>query len=126
MATPHGRIKLTWIDNILQLEGFGPFNEEGIVIALEDIQSKILHRPDSKKVWQRLDMLNYETIGSPKVMRVIGHSYLWSFSHGCNAIATVYSNVIQKAMLLDFKSETNTNMGLFEQKEDALEWLAAQ
>lgn len=126
MAAPHGHTKHVWLGNTLQIECFGPFNEEASIIALDTMQSAILERIDKLPFWQRIDILNYETIGSPKVMRMIGHSYLWSFSQGCNAIATVYSNHIQKTMLVDFTAETNANIKGFDNQESAVEWLKDQ
>ena len=126
MTAPHGHTTHVWLDHILQIKCFGPFNEEASAIALETMQSVTLEQVSNLSFWQRLDILNYDAMGSPKVMRIFGHSYLWSFSQGCNAIAIVYSNYLQKTMLSDFVAETNTNLKGFDNKESAFEWLKDQ
>jgi hypothetical protein len=126
MAEPHGHATIDWIGNLLQVKPFGPFNEEGLASVLTQMQDITLANAKNGTYWQRLDILHQETLGSPKVMRMIGHSYLWCFSQGCQAIATVYSTQIQKAILLDFIEETQTNMKGFDNRQDADNWLKEQ
>ncbi len=126
MAAPHGHTKLFWLDNLLQTEAFGPFNEDAAVIALEKLKSTTLERCHEFSFWQRIDILDFETMGSPKVMGMIGYSYIWCFEQGCHAIATVYSNQLQKSLLSRFTEESKTNMKGFDNRHDADEWLKEQ
>lgn len=126
MIKPHGHIKVNWVGNILEVHPFGPFNEEGTAVSVEEMQALAHTRINDLPSWQRLDILSYETLGGPEVMKMIGRSYLWCFNNGCNAIATVYSTQIQKAILLDFMDETKTNMAPFVDKQSALAWLREQ
>jgi hypothetical protein len=126
MAKPHGHVTVNWIDDILEMHPVGPFNEEGTAISIEEMRAVANTRIKAIHTWQRLDVLNYETLGGPEVMKMIGRSYLWCFEKGCNAIATVYSTQLQNAILLDFIKETNTNMKGFDNKPEALAWLHEQ
>ena len=126
MGKLHGHAKIDWIGDLLQIQPFGPFNEEAMAIILDQMQDVTNANLKPGAFWQRLDILNYETLGSPKVMRMIGHSYLWCFNQGCNAIATVYSTRIQSAILSEFIEETKANMKGFDNQQDATEWLQHQ
>jgi hypothetical protein len=126
MAQPHGYITVNWIDDILELYSFGPFNDEGMALSYTEMQSKANTRIHELTTWQRLDILSEEALGGPSVMREMGQSYLWCFDHGCNAIATVCSTQLQHSILLNFVKKTQANLKGFDTKQAALLWLQSQ
>lgn len=118
---PHGDIYLSWQDSILNIKTVGPFNVEGATICFEQLQEYVNN--NAQGCWKRIDYANDDTLGEPEAMVVFGKSYLWSFEHGCQAMALVYSNVIQKIMCEQFVSHHNLNIKLFKCKKNALKWL---
>ncbi len=119
--TPHGHIVMNWQDNRLHLDTMGPFNIEGAKIAFKDLQESI--RKNGTKSWSRIDITCDNTLGEPEVMKLFGESYLWGFANGCQTMALVYQNALQKIMSEKFIHLHSLNIKTFDCKENAIAWL---
>lgn len=118
---PHGQAILNWQKHRLLVQAIGPFNKEGIDIAFDAVKNTV----NKKGVvhWDRLDISNEETLGEPSVMNVFAHSYIWSFEHGCQALALICCNVVQKNLCEKFVSNHDYNARVFSNEKSAVEWL---
>lgn len=90
----HGTLNLFWKKNILYVEAFGPFNDEGAQQGVEDYIAVLVNRPD--KCFSVIEILDNETLGSPDVLVELD-KFWQSLSHyHCQALAIVYENTLQK------------------------------
>ncbi|WP_448564629.1 hypothetical protein [Thalassotalea ganghwensis] len=120
----HGHIEIQWHNNIVSVTTHGPFNVEGISLAyqqlIENIEMKNLSH------WYRIDYLDAETLGSPKVMRIIARSYKWSFTdQACQAMALSCATPMQLQMINQYIQQTNYPMEAFQDKEAATAYIEA-
>jgi len=120
----HGAIACDWQGDLLTVVATGPFNVEGIEAASASLHQCVEHRDHSS--WLRIDFPNNDALGDPNVMVSFGKSYLWAFSHGCRAMALVYSNFLQRSLCEVFVATHQVNLQVFEHENDALAWLETQ
>jgi len=118
---PHGDTILHWQKNRLHIKAKGPFNIEGTSLAFEAIKATV--KKQGVAHWDRLDISNEEALGEPLVMKVFALSYIWGFEHGCQAMALVYCNGVQKTLCEQFIVNHDYNFRAFDNETNAVEWL---
>ncbi|GEM_PF-3009927 len=121
---PHGETHIHWQGDILIVKAVGPFNIEGIEASLLTLKETIAS--SNKSTWYRLDYADDNTFGDLEVIKGIGKSFFWSFENGCQSIASVTSNSLQRTLFESFLARHDLNLHPFDYEEDALNWLKTQ
>ncbi|WP_281560788.1 hypothetical protein [Thalassomonas sp. RHCl1] len=117
----HGVVTLSWQANLLVFKAYGPFNEEGIEAVFYEAQQSVINRQLQR--WNRLEILDDETLGSPAVLNRVKDLYAWFENNGCEHTAVVVSNSVQIYVteeLLQSKAK------IFRDINTAKKWLAEQ
>lgn len=120
----HGDIELEWSGNLLLIKASGPYNMEGIRIAVNTLMNSVKKQKFSS--WLRLEIGDENAFGNPDVMQEIAQSYVWGFENGCKATAFVYNSSIQKMLCEDLMKKHSFNFQAFSSIEDARHWLQQQ
>ncbi|WDE05950.1 hypothetical protein SG34_003195 [Thalassomonas viridans] len=117
----HGRVDSYWQDNVLVLHAYGPFNEEGIDQAIEQPKTLVNNRP--VQAWNRLEIRDDETMGSPEVAAKAKAKALdaWFESNGCRHIAVVVRNNMQIYVVQEL---LQSHAKVFHDLNEAKKWLA--
>jgi len=120
----HGQIKLKWDADILVLNASGPFNYEGIMDALHQIQSSV----EAAKLnsWKRLTILDTESLGSIEVVDVMKQNHIWVMEHGCTATAIVVRSIFQAEIFDEIAKVGNLSQKTFTDEQEAKNWLQSQ
>ena len=118
----HGYADLSWNKNVLTLDAYGPFNEEGIKLVFEQVKESVLNK--NIKHWCRIEKLDEETMGSALTLSFVNELYLWADKHGCYATAVIISNLIQAQAIADVL--TGKNAKLFQHIDEAQKWISLQ
>lgn len=115
----HGYLNFTWCDDILTVEAFGPFNNEGAVKAAQDYINAVAHKSTEKFVV--LEVLDENSLGAPETMKEVVKLWYYLAEQGCVALALVFSNNIQHSLA----EKGLPNFGkTFSNLEQAKAWLA--
>ena len=118
---PHGELILEWKADLLIVHPKGPFNEEGVVDAIDSLKSAVKTYNSGK--WFRLEVWEEDTLGSPTVMNDVKKLYFWCAKHGCLATAVVVRNSLQRDII---DKNFLGNIGVFKSKNEAMDWLSEQ
>ena len=96
----HGYLDFKWLNNILYVEAFGPFNDEGAIEAAKAYMDAVNNRNCS--TFSVAEILDSESLGSPNTMTEVAK--LWTFlgENGCRSLAIIHSNDIQRALAEKF------------------------
>lgn len=121
MMQGHGLIELNWQGNVLYVDAFGPFNEEGVVSCaqkyINEIKNKTCEQFYVIETWDK------DSFGSPKVYEVVDKNWASFQAFGCLGIAVVVSDNLQKSLaekvLPSFPSQAFTNL------EQAQSWISS-
>ncbi|WDD98533.1 hypothetical protein [Thalassomonas actiniarum] len=117
----HGVVTLNWQANLLVLRAYGPFNEEGIEAIFHEAQQSVINR--QLQSWNRLEILDDETLGSPAVLNRVKDLYTWFENNGCEHTALVVSNCVQIYVAEELlKSKAK----IFRDLDAAKKWLSEQ
>jgi len=126
----HGQLLLRWDADLLYVDVMGPFNLEGVTAGFLQIQHSVSQSQSQSQsqsgAWARIDILDEETLGAPDVMKVIGASYKWCLQHGCVAIASVCSTLIQRELLAQTRQKSGMNLAAFATQAEAELWCREQ
>ena len=115
----HGTLKFQWIENILYIEPFGPFNEEGVTIEAGKYLEMVLNREFEK--FYIIEVWNNESFASPVSFEKVASLWNMLSDNGCTFLAIVASNDLQKIIA----SEMIPDIGkIFSNKEDAQKWIS--
>ncbi len=116
---PHGHLELRWSENVLFVQAFGPFNDEGARLAAENYLD-LIHNKLCTEFFV-IEVLNEDSIGTPDTMKEVVK--IWNFigENGCAALALVYANEVQLALAEEFLPPFGR---LFENVKDAEQWIA--
>ncbi len=114
----HGKTLFNWDNNILYVEAFGPFNEEGIVDAADSYQNAIIDR--TSDLFSIIEIWDAECLGSPQTISEVGKHWSILSRNGCISLAIVVANGVQKSIV---KSRLPEIGKVFSDKEDAIQWL---
>ncbi len=117
----HGRLDLKWSDDVLYVEGFGPFNDEGAKEAAQAYIDLIMNKECS--TFSVIEILNETSIGTPATMNEVAKIWQFIADNGCVALALVYSNEIQRSLAEPFLPEFGR---LFNKLEDAEQWIRSR
>lgn len=117
----HGRVKFHWDDEILYVEAFGPFNEEGIQKAANTYLDIISNR--KTPLFSVIEIWDSDSLASPEEAQRVGKLWNSLSENGCRFFALVASTNIQgwlgKGILPDIGK-------IFTKKEDAEQWIKEQ
>jgi hypothetical protein len=91
---PHGEINLFWEDDILYLEAFGPFNEEGVIKAASEYLNTITKRNVTS--FSVIEVWDEDSLSSPEGMEYVGKLWAQLVSNNCISLAVVVSNTVQR------------------------------
>ena len=115
----HGNISIEWKQQLLIINAYGPFNEEGVLEIIDNLKQAILTK--NIKSWIRLELWDLNTLGSPVVMNHVKEHFLWCEEQGCRATAVVVNNSLQRNLI---EKDFLTNIGIFNSENEANAWLA--
>lgn len=117
----HGYLDLRWSDDVLYVEAFGPFNDEGAKKAAENYVDLIHNKAHA--TFSVIEILHHESIGTPDTMKEVVK--IWNFigENGCKALALVYANEVQRHLAKEFLPEFGK---LFSSVEEARQWVSSQ
>ena len=118
----HGYADLSWNNDVLTLDVYGPFNEEGVKLVYGQVKDSVLNK--KIKHWCRIEKLDEETMGSPLVVSFVNELYLWADKHGCYATAVIISNLIQAQAIAGVLKGKNAK--LFHHIDEAQKWISQQ
>ncbi len=114
----HGYVEFSWESNILYVEAFGPFNEEGVMEAASEYLSTILNRTVSD--FSVIEIWDEDSLGSPEALAYVEKLWEQLISNGCTSIALVVSNSLQRGVAEKFLPSIGK---IFHKKEDAKFWI---
>lgn len=100
------------------VETNGAFNEEGVKVAVQAYQKRVLS--NSYQNWCSLELWDDEALGSPEALAMIKQLWRWSLENGCKTIAVVVKNSLQMNVMEKNKPE---QVNIFRHQVDALAWL---
>jgi len=115
----HGYADLSWNNDVLTLDVYGPFNEEGIKLVFEQVKESVLNK--NIKHWCRIEKLDEETMGPAVTLSFVNELYLWADKHGCYATAVIISNLIQAQAIEGVLKDKNVR--LFHHIDEAQKWI---
>jgi hypothetical protein len=92
----HGYLEFTWKSNILYVEAFGPFNEEGAIDASQEYLEKTKNNGSSN--YSIIEIWDENSLGSPIVMEKIANMWRTVTENNCTSIAIVVSNSVQRSL----------------------------
>lgn len=118
----HGKVSVSWRVNTLEVTTLGNFNVEGALKADTQIKTLVMAREGTKH-WFRIDKPDINTLGSPEVLAIFSKNYLWSFEHGCKAMALVCDCSMQRDLAKSFVERGNLNIKVFDSVDHAIHWL---
>lgn len=115
---PHGYLDLKWSGDILFVEAFGPFNDEGAKEAADAYVDLILNR--KSPTFSVIEILHDDSMGTPDTMTEVAK--IWNFirDNGCTALALIYANEVQRALAEQYIPEFGR---LFSSLEEAEKWI---
>jgi len=92
----HGYATISWKEDILYIYAYGPFNEEGVSIAVDEYLSVVEKR--HLKPFDTIEIWDEETLGSPETISKA--KVLWGklIELNCTSISIVVSNNLQSAI----------------------------
>ena len=114
----HGNATFSWKNNILYVETFGPFNEEGAKKVATDYLTSILNR--SVVDFSVIEKWDEYSLASPKAMSNIGKSWEQLTNNGCTSIAVILCSDIQRRVATSYLPPTGK---IFCNEEDAEFWI---
>jgi len=117
----HGTVDLSWQENLLVVQTFGPFNEEAIEYIIAEAKKTVKNRP--ARLWKRLEILDEETLASPAVLARVKELNTWFEDNGCMQVAVVVCNEIQVYVT---EKVLNSYAKIFRDAEAAKKWLGGQ
>ncbi|WDE11304.1 hypothetical protein [Thalassomonas haliotis] len=117
----HGVATFSWQENLLVIKVYGPFNEEGIESAFEQARQCVINRQAQR--WNRLEILDNETLGSPAVVNRVKDLYAWFEENGCEHAAVVVSNCVQIYVIEEL---LQGQVKIFHDPDAAKKWLSEQ
>ena len=117
----HGYLSFKWSNNVLYVNAFGPFNDEGAKEAAEAYIKEVVNKKSLS--FSVVELLDSESIGSPNTMNEV--SKLWCFlgEHGCTSLGIIYSNDIQRSLAEKYLPIFGK---LFSKVEDAEKWFISR
>jgi len=92
----HGSLKLTWKQNTLYAEAFGPFNEEGVKDAAKQYLYELENSPSSK--FSVIEIWDEDSLTSPEAMANVGRLWEALANFGCVSFALVTCNRLQESV----------------------------
>ena len=92
----HGYLKFIWKSNILNIEAFGPFNEEGVIDASQEYLKQVESIGSSN--YSIIEVWDEDSLGSPLVMEKIANMWSIFIESNCTSIAIVISNSVQRSL----------------------------
>ena len=110
--------QFNWDDSILYIEGFGPFNEEGIVDAADTYLNTIINR--ASDLFSIIEIWDDECLASPQAISLIAGHWSTLSRNGCISLAIVATNCVQRSIA---QSQLPEFGKVFSDKEDAMQWL---
>jgi hypothetical protein len=116
--TPHGYINLFWEGDILYLEAFGPFNEDGAVKAGNEYLNKIINRNVAD--FSIVETWDENSLSSPKGMAIVAELWAKLASNNCVSFALIVSNTTQRGVAEQFLPSIGK---IFNNKEEAKIWI---
>ena len=114
----HGEMKFSWDKNLLTVHTKGQFNLEGFKYGFSQLQNTVLNNPYD--TWQRLQVLDDETMASPEVIEYGKATWAWCFDNGCTHFAFVVANALQMHIL---NNSASSKVKAFTTIEEAKKWL---
>lgn len=114
----HGKTTFTWKNDVLYMETFGPFNEEGMVHTANEYQKTIVNK--KCKSFCIIEIWDSETSTSPEGIQEMGKFWRTLQDSGCIALAVVASNNVQEWAA---KSQLPVIGKIFQTQEDAEIWV---
>ena len=114
----HGTVDFYWLDNLLVIKTYGPFNEEGVDHAISEVKESVQNQ--EAKAWLRLEILDDETLGSPTVLARVKELHQWCEYNGCDNSAIVVSNNLQVYMV---ENMIESQINVFRDLDKAKTWL---
>lgn len=114
----HGILQLTWRQNTLYAEAFGPFNEEGVIEASKNYLDALGKPPSA--TFSVIEVWDENSMTSPDALRNVGR--LWSVlaNYGCCSFALTVSNKLQESVAQPYLPEIGK---IFNNLDDAELWL---
>ena len=86
----HGILQLTWKQNTLYAEAFGPFNEEGIIEA---------------SIFSVIEVWDENSMTSPEALKDVGRLWAVLANYGCESYALIVSNRLQESVAQPYLPE---------------------
>jgi hypothetical protein len=117
----HGEVLLSWAGSILIVKAKGPFNDEGALAAIDEINKFVSSK--NLATWYRLGIWDDATLGSPSTIKLVKNIHEWYLENGCKSIAIVVCNSVQRSVAENLFGSTAK---IFSIEEDAKEWLFSQ
>lgn len=124
----HGTVKLDVVENILQVEGLGPWNAESVIRASKTV-SPLVERLSGQK-WGVLVMLYGEPIYVPEAAAYLSDAIAAEKKLGRVATAVIVMESKSPEFAKNHLNQIYENAGeivrFFDNKEDANWWLIQQ
>lgn len=118
---PHGELKLEWSGDVLYVKPKGQFNDEGARKAANEYFDLIQNK--SCDEFSVIEVLNEDSIGTPKTMEEVAKVWRFIGENGCVALALVYCNEVQRSLAEDYLPEFGR---LFSSVSEAEAWVRGQ
>ena len=117
----HGNITLTWKGDILFVDAFGPFNEEGVISAGRQYLDAIHKRNGAK--FSVIETWDEQSLSSPAGMQEAGKLWELLLAHNCQSIAIVVCNSLQRGLVAKMLPSIGT---IFDTTLEAEDWLVSR
>ncbi|MCJ8337126.1 MAG: hypothetical protein MJK10_01530 [Pseudomonadales bacterium] len=125
MAVEHGKYFISVDGDIITVKAVGAFNSEGIVKAIEELES-VIESFSQKKFKLLFDYLETEG-GTPDVFEKINECNIWLNSQNMVAKALVINSSTYLAILENrTPARSSQNAKSFNDKTSAINWLKLQ
>ncbi|NMP32003.1 hypothetical protein HII17_10530 [Thalassotalea sp. M1531] len=105
----HGELTFEWLNNVLYVRTFGPFNEEGIVKAANAYSNCLSQH--AKAHYAIIEIWDNDSLGSPEVMAMVADFWTNHLQDNCTAIAIVVSNSLQLALCQKLLPPSGSSFG---------------
>lgn len=99
----HGILQLTWKQNTLYAEAFGPFNEEGIIEASKNYLDALGKPPAS--IFSVIEVWDENSMTSPEALKNVGRLWAVLANYGCESYALIVSNRLQESVAQPYLPE---------------------
>ena len=114
----HGDVNIYWKDNILYLEAFGPFNEEGVIDVANKYLNSIINRDVVK--FSVIEIWDEDSLSSPAGMKNVEKLWGQLEANDCTSFALVVCNSVQRA----FAEPLIPSIGeIFKSRKEAEQWV---